>query len=133
MKALAQVMLVGVLALGACESPGEPKDPIWGKQACGACSMLVSEPAHAAQLVTKEETRVYFDDVGCMAAYMIERNLNPPKMWVRDSAGKWVDARSAKFKSGAKTPMDFGYSYAADGDATFVDVQLAAKKRAERR
>lgn len=133
MKAPAQLAAIGLLALGACESPGEPKDPIWGKQACGACSMLVSEPQHAAQLVTKEETRVYFDDVGCMAAYVLERNLSPPKMWVRDPAGSWVDARTAKFKSGAKTPMDFGYSYSKEGDGTFADVQLAAKRRAERR
>jgi hypothetical protein len=76
---------------------------------------------------------VFFDDVGCLAAYIQERGITPPKMWVRDPAGKWVDARAAKFKSGAKTPMDYGFAYAADGDATFANVEQAVKKRAERR
>ncbi len=120
------------LALAACESADEPKDPVWGKQPCGSCAMLVSEPTHAAQLVTADGTRVYFDDVGCLAAYVLERNISPPKMWVRDSAGKWVDARSAKFRAGAKTLMDYGFVHAADGDKTFADVERAAKKRAEK-
>ena len=119
------------LALVACEASDRPVDPVWGKQACGSCAMLVSEPPHAAQLVTADGTRVYFDDVGCLAAYLAERSLTPAKMWVRDSSGSWVDARTAKFKSGAKTPMDYGFAWAADGDANFAAVEAAAKKRAE--
>lgn len=129
----AAVLLALTLGLLGCESADGPKDPVWGKQPCGSCAMLVSEPPHAAQLVTADGTRVYFDDLGCMASWVLERNASPPKMWVRDAAGAWVDARSAKFKGGGKTPMDFGFSHAADGDASWADVERAAKKRAEKR
>lgn len=133
MAGLSRLALALSLALTACEASDQPKDPIWGKQPCGACAMLVSEPAHAGQLVTADGTRVYFDDIGCMAAYVLERNISPPKMWVRDASGNWVDARTAKYKAGAKTPMDYGWAWAADGDATFAAVEQAAKKRAERK
>lgn len=130
MKASALLSLALVLG---CEDSEQPKDPIWGKQACGSCAMLVSDPPHAAQLVSADGTRVYFDDVGCMAGYVLERNLSPARMWVRAEGGGWVDARPAKFARGAKTPMDYGFTPAPSGDATWADVEQAAKKRAERR
>jgi hypothetical protein len=125
---------VSLLALGlslfGCQSADEPVDPVWGKQACGSCSMLVSEPAHAAELVTADGARVFFDDIGCMATYLDERALQPKKSWVR-SDGRWIDAQSAKFRSGEKTPMDYGFAAAADGDLDFGGVRVAARQRRE--
>lgn len=118
------------LALFACQSADEPIDPVWGKQACGSCSMLVSEPPHAAELVTVDGNRVFFDDIGCMATYLGERDVKPRKMWVRFES-KWVDARTVKFRSGEKTPMDYGFAVAPDGNLDFAQVEVAAKQRRE--
>ena len=117
------------LALGGCESADTPVDPVWGKEACGSCAMLVSDPTHAAQLGTSEGKRVFFDDVGCMAAFIQERGITPAKMWVRDANGRWIDARTAKYASGARTPMDYGYSVAPGGDADFAAIERAARER----
>ena len=122
-----------LIALVACESATNPDDPVWGKQACGSCAMLVSDPAYAAQLATQEGTRVYFDDIGCMASYIQERRITPAKMWVRDASGKWLDARTTKYKSGARTPMDFGFVPAVDGDADYARIEQAARERREKK
>jgi len=37
------------LLLSSCEDPATPKDPVWGKQPCASCAMLVSDPRFAAQ------------------------------------------------------------------------------------
>ncbi|MCC6216308.1 MAG: hypothetical protein IT376_15705 [Polyangiaceae bacterium] len=121
--------LLLALALLGCESPDTARDPVWGKQPCGACAMLVSEPPHAGQLVTRDGVRVYFDDVGCMAGYVVERRVDPAHLWVRDASGAWVDARTARFESGAKTPMNYGFSPAPTGAATWSDVEAAARAR----
>ncbi|MBK7581537.1 MAG: hypothetical protein IPI67_15170 [Myxococcales bacterium] len=120
-------------ALLACEATNEPADPIWGKQPCGSCAMLVSDPAHAAQLVTSDGKRVFFDDPGCMAAYLQERGVTATKMWVRDTSGKWLDAKSARFSASGKTPMDYGFVVAGDGDADFSQLEAAARKRREQK
>lgn len=119
-------------ALGACDSPDLAKDPVWGKQPCGSCAMLVSEPAHAAQLVTTDGARHYFDDVGCMASWVAERRGGAAKLWVRDASGAWLDARTSRYRKGAKTPMNFGYAHAPDGAATWADIEAAATERARR-
>lgn len=126
--------LAAVLALSglACETSTTPEEPVWGKQPCAACAMLVSDPASAAQLITHDGNRVYFDDVGCMAAYVLERSDPPKKMWVRDANGKWLDARSATYKTGARTPMDYGFLPSPDGDADWHRVELAARERKEK-
>lgn len=133
MRPLLQAAGWGVLVLVACESASTPVDPVWGKEPCGSCAMLVSEPMHAAQLGTHEGKRVYFDDVGCMAAYVQERGIGPAKMWVRDSSGNWVDARGARFRSGARTPMDYGFVVAADGSFDFGSIEQAARARRGKR
>lgn len=125
-------VLALALAVFACETADQPVDPVWGKQACGSCAMLVSEPAHAAQLATADGTRVFFDDLGCLVEYQKERGA-AKKLWVRTSEGRWVDAKTAKYKGGAKTPMDYGFTYAADGTAEFADVEDAVKKKSEAR
>jgi hypothetical protein len=121
------------VALAACESADRPIDPVWGKEACGSCAMLVSDPMHAAQLGTQEGKRVFFDDVGCMAAYVQERNITPAHMWVRDASGHWIDARTAKYQSGARTPMDYGLVVSSNGTLDFSAVERAARERREKR
>ena len=128
MKLAIYMLFAGVLAL-ACEDASKPADPVWGKQPCGHCAMLVSDPRYAAQLSTKEQNRVYFDDVGCMAAYVKSRHPDVQAMWVRDDAGHWVDARTAHFDKGEKTPMDYGFTARSSGSAAWSDVELAVEQR----
>jgi len=126
---LAVALLFACLFALGCEDASKPVDPVWGKQACGHCAMLVSDPRYAAQLSTKDQSRVFFDDVGCMAGYVKARHPNVQAMWVRDEGGHWLDARTAHFDKGEKTPMDYGFVAKTGGTATWGDVEVAVDQR----
>lgn len=120
------------LALAACEDGSKPVDPVWGKQACGDCGMVLSDRRFAAELTTADGSHVFFDDPGCMAAYVRSRHLEPSHVWVRSSAETWIDARAARFARGATSPMDYGFCPSDSGDASWSDVEAAAISRAQK-
>jgi copper chaperone NosL len=125
-----------VMGLGACAKSDQPVDPVWGKQPCAHCSMLVSDKRFAAQLVTQGGDRHYFDDIGCMVLWAKEHAGAAKLTWVRDAqTGQWLDARSARFAKGARTPMDYGFEARADGAASWADVETAVleKEKGERK
>ena len=131
MRALA---LVACVALFSCEeSSPKPEDPIWGKQACAHCSMLVSEKPPAAQVLPVKGTRKFFDDVGCMVAWEDREAPQLKARWVRNPVGDgWVDATTAHYLGGQITPMDFGFLPAEEG-ISFEEMKTAVRAKAARR
>ncbi|MCC6807477.1 MAG: hypothetical protein IT381_08640 [Deltaproteobacteria bacterium] len=103
-----------LLLLVACSSTPTPEDPVWNKQPCDHCKMIVSDKRYAASLLDDRGQRRYFDDVGCLAEF--DQAGRPARArWVRDEAsGKWISAEAAHYRKGAATPMDFGYSAHAE-------------------
>jgi copper chaperone NosL len=122
------LMVLGMsLACGA--GPEQPVDPVWGKQACEHCMMLVSEPRPAAQAVLPGGTRKFFDDVGCLVEWLDRSGEVPLRMWVRPPAGDgWIDARAARYGEGQRTPMDYGF-LASDGGRSFEELRVALRAR----
>ncbi|HET9929868.1 MAG TPA: hypothetical protein VFQ35_04240 [Polyangiaceae bacterium] len=127
-----RAFLLALAACAACRGESGPKDPIWGKQPCAHCNMLVSDPLYAAQAESARGDRLFFDDVGCMASYLTEHR-GTTKAWVRDAKGNWLEAERARFRLGARTPMDFGVVVDAAGSLDFAAVKerVAAKARGE--
>lgn len=131
--ALAAVAACGGV-LAACSKMNEPEDPVWGKSACAHCAMVLSDKKYAAQLTMNGE-RFFFDDVGCLVSWLEKHKgqvLPDMKSWVEDAETlQWVDANGARYSSGAKTPMDFGFESKRGGNASFEDVKkaVAAKQR----
>jgi hypothetical protein len=122
--------LAVVLMLMGCSVPLEPQDPVWGKQQCGHCAMLVSERAPAAQLLLDDGTRIHFDDVGCLVGWVEREKVVPRGQWVRVGDG-WMRAEEARYQR-ASTPMDFGYVGAREGvDWATVRQAALAKSRPE--
>ena len=110
LAALATVALVS-----ACAKTDEPAEPVWGKEPCAHCAMIVGDRRYAAQLVAFGE-RKYFDDIGCMVVWLRDHGDKAERTWVRDVSGaRWVDAKSARYMDGAQTPMDFGFETRDDG------------------
>ena len=128
MKGFVAVTLV---ALGiACQSAADaPKDPVWGKQACSSCAMLISDPHFAAQVLTPAGDHLYFDDVGCMASFLTRRKNSPSRAWVRDPGGNWVTTELAHFSKGAKTPMDYGFEFSEAGEFSWDRVMAEVRER----
>jgi len=108
-------------AVAACTSSDAVVEPVWGKEPCAHCAMVLSDKRFGAQLVTSDGDRFTFDDVGCMVLFFEERNVVAKRAWVRDGeAGRWVDAAHARYVAGAKSPMDFGYEARAATDGSGV-------------
>ncbi len=126
---LALALALVAALLGACEDLSRPVDPVWGKQACAHCAMLVSDPRFAAELTTTAGDRLFFDDPGCMAAYVDEHRTPVRRMWVHDVSGAWIDAQGAQFKAGASSPMDYGFATDPQGKDDWSAVERAATSR----
>lgn len=119
--------VLALLVLGCSKGPEEPADPVWGKQACAHCAMLVTQKPPSAQLTLEDGSRRYFDDVGCMVAYLDREQVAPRRMWVRKGEG-WVPPAEARYASGESTPMDFGF-VAAEAGVSWEQVQVAVRAR----
>lgn len=122
--------LVAAIAVVACEDASTPVDPVWGKQACTSCAMVVSDPRFASEIGTREGARLFFDDPGCMAAWLRQHGGQPEHAWVRSAAGTWIDAHAARFVRGQQSPMGYGFAPAESGDAAWSDVEAEAARRA---
>jgi len=122
------------VAIG-CEKLDAATDPVWGKEPCGHCAMLVGDRRFAAEVVTDGERR-FFDDVGCMVLWSEAHPGKVVKAWVRDAQGAtWLEARAARYAHAERTPMDFGYEgRAADAPETvgFEEMRAAVVRRSPR-
>jgi hypothetical protein len=128
LAALSLVLLAGL----ACQDASSPVDPVWGKQACASCSMLVSDRRFAAELVAGDGTRVFFDDPGCMATWLSEGHGPPRHAWVHSAADTWIDARTARYARRQSSPMGFDFAPSESGDAEWADVEASARARASK-
>ncbi len=129
-----RAFLVLALACAACAETVAPVDPVWGKQPCASCGMVVGDRRCAAQLLPENGARVFFDDPGCMVEYLAERKITPQGMWVREQKGdRWMDARSARYVKGARTPMDFGFEARADEGVSFEAFSTEVREKRERK
>lgn len=107
------------LVLAGCESESaaKPKTIKFGRDMCEHCTMLISDPAYAAELWNAAQQKYHlFDDIGCAAVFSVEQKLPEgpeTRIWVANSArpGEWLDARAAYYRTDARSPM--GYNFAA--------------------
>jgi copper chaperone NosL len=127
--ALWLALVFGVLCVAACQKRDRPEDPVWGKQPCDHCKMILSEPRHAAQAIAPQGDRLFFDDLGCMLEHERARKTPPEHAWVRDDQGAWIDARATRYAKGARTPMDYGFASSASGTLKLEDVKREILQR----
>jgi hypothetical protein len=114
-----------VVLLLACENADQPRDPAWGKERCGNCSMVVGDRRFAGQAIGPRDERLFFDDPGCLATY-VSKHPRSRHAWVL-SQGQWLDAANARFEPGAKSPMDYGFEATPRGKLEFSAVQSAVE------
>lgn len=128
------VSLLGT-ALGCTQGAAEPKEPVWGKQPCENCAMLLSEKQHGAQVLTRAGDRLYFDDLGCLVAWSEAHPGEAQAQWARTADTQaWLPLDKAGYAPAAHTPMDFGFiATAKPGTVTWQQVSDAvhAKLRAK--
>lgn len=103
--------LVVYLAAGVgCAGSVRPQEiGTSGGITCTSCRMTLSQPRFAAQLVAPGEDPLFFDDIGCLAAYL-NTNTTPSEIvvYVADyQSGEWLNARDAVYARDptVETPM----------------------------
>src|SRR5262245_20768546 len=87
LAALGALVAVAVVALVLRGHP-VPDGPVavaWNQQPCAHCRMLVGEPRHAAELVTRDGDVEFFDDPGCLFHYLHEQTPDVHRLWFHDS------------------------------------------------
>ena len=124
-RALALLLLVSaIFPLFACGGPPGPAPLDTKNDACAWCRMGASDARFAAQLVVPSEEPRFFDDIGCLAAYLAAKPA--PKgslVFVADHRTKaWVPAPGAVYtrNPGLQTPMSshlLAHADAASRDA----------------
>jgi copper chaperone NosL len=106
--------LVAVPVAVACSSPG-PRPLAFGAEECSHCHMTLSDPRFAGQLVTTTGKVVPFDDVGCLATFVVTGGVAADRihsLWVHDYSrpDSLLDVATVVFlqHDSIRTPMDYG-------------------------
>jgi hypothetical protein len=114
----------------ACHSePPVAGEPAWGKQPCEQCGAVLNDPRAAAQALLSDDSRKFFDDVGCLARWLDVSGKKPTKIWAKSADGeRWVDAATVRYAAGFRTPQGYGF-LSADKGLSFRDLRIVARAR----
>lgn len=113
-------------ALFLCCSDGDgPGRIVWDRDACKACSMVISDHHFAAQIRGGPKNQLFkFDDLGCAMKWLDQQPWAEDastKFWVaRQADGEWIDAKTAHYVPGKTSPMGFNFG-AVDGTSAGAD------------
>lgn len=131
MRHFLHVLMTLSLLLACSRTADAPQEPVWGKQPCGHCAMLLSEQDNGAQAVTVQDERLYFDDIGCLIAWQDANPGAARASWVHTAdTHAWVPAEQAHYDVATHTPMDFGFAATSQaGHAAWSAVRESVLKK----
>lgn len=128
-RSIAAVSLVFGAACGGGPEPPAPLDTT--SESCRHCRMAVSEARFAGQIVAPGEEPVFFDDVGCLGAYLIKADplARGAIAYVTDHrTGEWVPAADAIYTRVADLATPMGSHLMAHVDAASRDADAVARR-----
>lgn len=129
MFVLAAIAGIVLVVRSSQQLPGEVQPIEWHRQPCAHCQMLIGDPAHAAQLITRDGDVLAFDDPGCALRYLDEHQPSIHRLWFHHGAAeRWLPADAVGFTTGATTPMASGL-LAVDRDVPGAIDLAAARSR----
>ncbi len=121
--ALLALLALLLISCGGVPETG-PVEPVWDRDTCEHCRMTVSDRHFAAQVRSAADGRIrHFDDAGCAVLFGPGAE---DEIWVRSRDGAdWLDARTARFSHGHKTPMGYGFGAGRSGEGLDWDAMVA--------
>lgn len=125
---LVQLAWMVLLWTGSCvpAGPSPPAELDTTNDQCRFCRMAVSDPRFSAQITAPSEEPLFFDDIGCLKAYL-ERGPSlsvGATAYVADHRTKeWILAGSALYvrNPSVETPMGSGLLAYADASSRDAD------------
>jgi len=111
----------------------QPLEMTVGRFQDGECGMLINDLNFASQVVAPDGKTWFFDDHGCMAAWLSARPFKDEAIiWVKDlPSGEWIDGSHAWYSRTDQTPMSYGfgaYKTYQEGLIDFATMQQAMLK-----
>jgi copper chaperone NosL len=89
--------------------PSGPVAIAWDHELCAHCRMLVSEPAFAAQIQTRDGRVLAFDDPGCLIAFEEAQHPNEHAAYFHEHHGdRWLPRDRTAFVPVPHSPMGYG-------------------------
>ena len=78
---------------------------------CSECKMPIASKTYAAEVVAPDGKTWFFDDVGCMGAWIARQPFKKEAaVWVHTlDTQRWVDGRKARYTVFENTPMGYGF------------------------
>ncbi len=128
-------LAVLVLASACSEPSTGPVRIVWGRDACDHCGMSISEQSFAAEVRVGPREVMRFDDFGCALAWLESKGgpAAASEFWVMNSdGGDWLDARTAFYRPGQRTPMAYGFAAVSIPTLDSVDFETARHALLER-
>ncbi|MCC6640321.1 MAG: protein NosL [Deltaproteobacteria bacterium] len=128
-------LVIASLVLG-CGDPGHgPAAIAFGRDACAHCAMVISDKRFAMQV--RSGGRVHrFDDPGCAIEWLDQQpgqGAGATELWVMDEdRQEWLDARSAFYRPGQRTPMAYGFGAIAAPENGSLDFDAFRRRIRER-
>lgn len=114
-----RLILLLVMALGfvGCEKEdtSAPHTVHYDRDMCSECKMVISDRNYAVQIVDAQNNKAYmFDDIGCALVWSRANTKEwpiTPYIYVADQLStKFINARTAFWTKGHRTPMEFGFA-----------------------
>lgn len=103
-----------ILIHGCVEGEIRPEDPLWEREGCAHCRMVLSEKRFAVQRILPDGQVHYYDDIVCAMKH--NHPHDEGKLYVRPDGGDdWVPAEAATYESGLRTPMNSGFGAVKSG------------------
>ncbi|HFB98209.1 MAG TPA: hypothetical protein ENJ62_03630 [Bryobacterales bacterium] len=134
LDAAAPAMAMALVLLASCRGGRpEPVEIALNEESCSHCRMAVSEREFAAEAVAPDGRVDYFDDIGCLAAWVREHQPPPETaLYVVDfETGEWLAAESAYYVKSDQIPTPMSFGLVAFGDVERAD-RAAEKFRGRR-
>jgi copper chaperone NosL len=134
--AVAALLTLGFAACGGKTAwPPAAVDPDLGRDACASCRMIVSDARFAAELVDRDGTVEFFDDVGCLRSLLAARGgaaCDPQAIFVRSfDDARWIRGDECVVVKSAAFASPMGFCAAAF--ATRSAAETEARKHADAR
>ncbi len=131
------ILILTILIAYACntEVDQSAKEINYDRDICVNCLMGLAEQEYTAQAINEYGEVIWFDDIGCLVEYAKTDNWKKwggenAKAWIGNcETGKWIDAYSAFYRFGDRTPMGYGYGALKEnlGDTLF-DYKTTVKR-----
>lgn len=114
--------------------PSGPVAIVYDHEQCAHCRMLVSEPAFAAQIQTRDGRVLNFDDPGCLIAYEEAHHPDERAVYFHELRGdRWLPRERTVFVPTDHSPMGYGLGAAEVGTPGAISFEEARARVLSRR